>query len=516
MHNLTEAAGLHIIRRIGANTKGECGVDSCESFAQCLKRTLAAEDMSASEAARLVGFKSRTSIFRILQGSTSCDINEHFLADLRAALGETWPESRYRALEEALEADRLGADRYRCKIAFGKMLKGVAEEHAPITVQTVTLEGEVSEMTLAELLTQVAKCPKAEIVLTSCCDASFLRQLEDVCGAAGENGTLTIRHYVDTTEDVVVGNILGILPLLSKTWYNARLVGKGSCPAPMMQLYRLHAMYINCWDEQGHVVGYHMTRIDDRTFIRRIWESGCYMINTLDRWRFHLELLKPPQNLTGSPQDFVAYTRNYAKLEEKCTILSIKPDIHFNCIPPRILYESIKDGFAVAGMAEGEELSQLMEELWQIHEMRFNNLMRKRKPTHLVYSLPAMERFMRTGVLTDHFFIQRAYTVAERREIMLQLRKAMQERPWFNVHFLKCGFEPKNEISYYSDRGVMIMDACTSYALGDDHSEALITLPAFSWAFHDYFTNALLKDAVISRNEALAALDMLITMEITE
>ncbi len=488
-------------------------MDSCESFAQRLKRTLEEAEMTASEAARLVGFKSRNSIFRILQGDTSCDVNARFLASMREALRDQWPQAWYDALNDALEADRLGADRYRNKMAFGRMLKGQGQRQADITVQTVTLEGEVSEMTLAELLWEVSRCSRAEIVLTSCCDASFMRLLENCCGAAGENGTLTIRHYIDTTEDVVVGNILGILPLLSKPWYNARLVGKGSCPAPMMQLYRLHAMYINCWDEQGHAVGYHMTRIDDRTFIRRVWKSGCYMINTLDRWRFHLELLKPPQNLTGSPGDFVAYTRRYAMLEEKCTILSIKPDIHFNCIPPRILYDSVKDGFAMAGMAEGEELRLLMEELWEIHEARYSNLMRKRKPTHFVYSLPSMERFMRTGMLTDHFFIQRPYRVEERREILMLLRQAMQERPWFNVHFLKDDVEPKNEISYYSDRGVLIMDARTGYVLGGDHSEALITLPAFSRAFHDYFTNALLKEAVVSRNEALAALDMLIGME---
>ncbi len=491
-------------------------MEGYESFAECLKRCLKQEGVTASEAARLVGFRSRNSIFRILQGETSGAVNEKFLRSLRDALGERWPDEHWHALEQALAVDRMGADRYQHIQAFRRVLHGDIKERGDIIVQTVDVMGGCVETPLPEVLREIAKSPRTEIVITGCCDIGIMNLLEGCCGEAAEAGRLSVRHYIDTTEAVVVRNILGVLPMLSKSWYNARLVGRGSCPEQTHQMYRLHAMYINCWDEQGHASGHQMTWLDEKHFIRRIWQSACTIVQTLDRWRFHLELLKPATDLEGDASDFLNYTIHYAELEDRCTILSIKPDVHFNCIPPQLLYNAVMDAFEQSGMPLGEGIDALMDGLARVHEKRFNNMMRKRKPTHLVYSYQAMERFMRTGVMSDHFFIQRAYTVEERRELIRVLRDAMEERPWFNIYFFREDLELRNEISYYGDKGVMIMAAETGYELAADHSEALITLPAFSRAFREYFMESLLKNAVTGRKETLALLDRLLTMDVTD
>ena len=45
-----------------------------ESFGDCLKRCLKENHLSASEAAKLVGFRSRNSMFRILAGETGDEV----------------------------------------------------------------------------------------------------------------------------------------------------------------------------------------------------------------------------------------------------------------------------------------------------------------------------------------------------------------------------------------------------------------------------------------------------------
>ncbi len=496
--------------------KGERYMEGYESFAECLKRCLKQEGVTASEAARLVGFRSRNSIFRILQGETSGAVNEKFLQSLRDALGERWPDEHWHALEQALAVDRMGADSYQHIQAFRRVLQGESRDREDIIVQTVDVLGGCVETPLPEVLREIAKAPRTEIVITGCCDTGVMNLLESCCAEAAEAGRLSVRHYIDITEDVVVRNILGVLPMLSKSWYNARLVGRGSCPEQTLQMYRLNAIYVTSWDGDRSVTGQQLTWIDEQHFIRRVWQSPCPIIQTLDRWRFHLKLLKPAVDLMGDASDFLNYTIQYAKLEDKCTILSIKPDVHFNCIPPQLLYNAVMDAFEQSGMPLGDGIDALMEGLAQVHEKRFNNMMRKRRPTHLVYSYPAMERFMHTGVMSDHFFIQRPYTVEERRELIRALRDAMVERPWFNIYFFKANLELRNEISYYGDKGVMIMAADTGYELAADHSEALITLPAFSRAFREYFMESLLKRAVTGRAETLALLDQLILLNVTE
>ena len=489
-----------------------------ESFGECVKRCLAEADLSASEAARLVGFKSRNSIFRILSGDTSWEINLRFLSALHDALGKAWPDERWFALQEAVSVERLGPERYRANRAFQRVLHEPEGDIPDYRVSSADENGEVQNRSLADVLNELIQAERVEIIITGCCENGLSRLLRDICDAAGTQGKLFVRHYIDTEEKRVAQNILGILPLVSKPWYNARLVDPGSCPPEMMALYRVHALHIHQWDGEGHQYGQSLIRYEKESFSSYALVAGpCPPVLVLDRWRFHLELLKPMPNLSSGAEAFVEYTAQYGQLEENCTIMSIKPDVHFNCIPPTVLAASIMEGFEQAGIAGGEELKALIEVLWQIHEMRYINTTTKRKPTHLVYSLPAMQRFMETGVLTDQFFIQRAYTVEERREIIRVLLDAMRTQPYFNVHFLREDSPSlRYEISYYDGKGVMLMDAYTGYELNVDHSEALITLPAFMESFRRYFMDELLMNYVMSRADSMREMERLLVMKVQE
>jgi hypothetical protein len=488
-----------------------------ESFGDCLKRCLQEGALSASEAARLVGFRSRNSIFRILSGEASPDIKLRFLESLYEALGSQWPEERWHMLQDALAMERMGPARFLENIAFARVLFE-QEQTADCTVIKLVADDANEELPMAQVLREIAASQKSEIVITGCYDAALARLLAEEFGEAGDHGRLNIRHYIDVAEDAVIQNILALLPLMFRPWYNARLVEPGSCPEEMMAIYRLSALHVNRWDDQGRQHGGMFIRFDKQHFASRMEVRGaCTAIEVLDRWRFDLELLKPLRKLDGGPEVFVEYTARYGQLEENCAIYSIKPDTHFNCIPAHVLEQAILEGFEQSGMAAGPELLELIGALKAVHNARFDNMMNKRRPTHLVYSLPMMERFMRTGVLSDQFFLQRAYTVEERREIIRVLLDAMRASPWFNVHFLKPGApELHYEISCYEGKGVMFTDAYTGYDLATDHSEALITLPAFEASFIRYFKEELLPHYVLPRAQVIQELERLLVMNVQE
>ena len=489
-----------------------------ESFGECLKRCLKEADLSASEAARLVGFRSRNSIFRILAGDAGDEVKLRFLESLYEAIGSAWPDERWMALQEALSVERLGVERYRANQAFERVLRGVEEPLPECVVHQHQPDGSTVDVPLTALLDEAANAHRAEIIITGCCESGLSRLIAERCGAAGAAGRLTVRHYIDTAEDRVTQNILGVLPLVSRPWYNARLVETDSGTVEALALYKLHAIHLQMWDAEDHPHWVMCVRYDGGNFLSHGRQQGmCPSVAVLDRWRFHLELLKPIARPGEGPETFVQYTEQYGQLEEGCTILSMKPDVHFNCIPADVLESAILQAFDQAGMAAGPELVALVAALKKVHNARFDNMMHKRRPSHLVYSLQEMERFMRTGVLTDQFFIQRAYTVEERRTIIRVLLDAMRDHPYFNVHFLKMEApELRYEISYYDGRGVMLMDAYTGYDLDRDHSEALITLPAFMESFRCYFMEELLPHYVLSRAETIRTLEALLVMDIQE
>ena len=488
-----------------------------ESFGDCLKRCLKETGLSASEAARLVGFRSRNSMFRILAGEAGDDVKLRFLEKLHGALKDAWPESSWLALQEALSVERMGPERYRANRAFGRALQA-REDTLRYMLQQPQPDGTTRDLPLGELLAEAGRAHRTEIIITGCCDSGISRLIAEKCGAAAAHGRLTVRHYIDISENVVTQNILGVLPLVSKPWYNARLVESDTCPPEMMAIYRLHCIHIQRWDEEDRPSWTLCVRYDAENFTLQPWQDGlCPAVQVIDRWRFQLELLKPLAKPEDGPEAFIAYTEQYAQMEENTAILSIKPDAHFNCIPAHLLEQAVLEGFEQSGMAAGPELVDFIAALKVIHNGRFDNMMHKRKPTHLVYGLKEMECFMRTGVLSDQFFVQRAYTVEERRQVIRVLLDAMRTQPYFNVHILKEEApELHYEMSLYEGKGVLLMDAYTGYELDKDHSEAFITLPAFVESFRRFFMEELLPHYVRPRAEVLAILEGFLVMNIKE
>lgn len=490
-----------------------------ETFSECLKRCLQEEGLSASEAARLVGFRSRNSIFRILAGDTGSDVKLRFLHQLHDALGDVWPVERWHALQEALSLDRMGVEQYRVNQAFHRLL----HEKESVLKAEVRLWKEADEdqdqvYDLGEFMERAAGAAQTEIVITGCCDSALSQLLVERCGEAGDQGRLRIRQYIDIADATIPQHLLGVLPLVSKPWYNARLVAPEVCSEEMLALYRMHVLHICCRDEDGQQSGGMLVRFDKTHFVTQWRVDGALgFMQVLDRLRFDLELLKPIIREGDGPDVYVDYTRQYAQLEDNCAIFSIKPDPHFNCIPTELLEQAVMEGFEQSSLAAGPELLELIGALKQVHDQRFENMINKHRPTHLVYSLPLMERFMRTGVLTDQFFLQRAYKVEERRRIIRVLLDAMREKPYFNVHLLKPEVAPlRYEISFYEGKGVLLMDAYTGYELNSDHSEALITLPAFMDSFKRFFMDELMEHYVMSRAETIRELERLLVMEIQD
>lgn len=477
-----------------------------ETFGQCLQRVLAEHQLSASEAARLVGFRSRNSIFRILNDETSCDVDARFMSALREKVKSKWPQAHWQQLENALHIKRVGVERHLSDQAFCNGMGGHSEKKDYM----VESAGELKP--LDAMLREICAQGEIGVVICGCCERNLMSMLASCFYEAGSDGRLTVRHYFDIGKSVMVHSILAALPMMSKVWYNARLVDEKHCPAEMAAIYRLNVICLMEKADDGQQVAHQFLQVDGVRFVHlRMPGSRMKLSDVLDRCRFQLDLLKPMTPPHGGPEAFVEYTAQYAQLENDCMILSIKPDVHFNLVPTSMLYQAILEGFEQSGMASGEELDALLDSLREIHDARVSNMYGKRRPTHIVYSLPAMEQFMRTGIQSDHFFIQRAYTPEERRELIRLLLRQMQEDPYFSIRFIRRDLpEIRSEMTFYEGKGVLLLDAYTSYDLHDDHSEALITLPEFMHSFQQFFMETLLNDLTMSRAESLAALEGLL------
>ena len=104
------------------------------AFAQCLQRVLNETEMTATEVARRLEMRSRNSIFRILKGKTSPQLNRRFLESFHKHMGEQLTEAQWAALNRALEMDAVGAVEYKSRQALMQLVGAFSEPISPAKV----------------------------------------------------------------------------------------------------------------------------------------------------------------------------------------------------------------------------------------------------------------------------------------------------------------------------------------------------------------------------------------------
>lgn len=470
-------------------------------FGPYLAQALQKRGMSASEAARRLGYKSRNSIFRVLDesgGYAALETCYQKIAKTRA-LGLTDEEFRHLGIE--LEVSRVGMNNFLSNRAMRCMLRENERAMEPIRWRMG-----------GELFGCIAQSRRAEITLLGVCSRSLMQALS-LALPRGEGTGVRIIHYLYTGGEEVIEAISAIQPLLYARCYTAYGLEPGSLPQQAERALRCGRMLARLEDGQGRWRTFDATQVaPDLLAVSELREGAKptaleYMLEeSLPR----LFALKVPSVDTRTPQDYLEFTRQYAEMERGRAIYTIKLDVPINFIHPDLLISSVREGFRETGFVREEERETLISEFAQIQLARWDNFFTKRRPTHTIFSLPAMEQFARTGKQSDHFFAMRPYTPMERAAILCHIRTKCAENSSFKVYFFKEDYQPpRTEITLYEGIGTLMSKPDTNYNLAGDHAEALITQPEFCRKYKEFFTQDLLANQVRSDAETLELLERL-------
>lgn len=490
-----------------------------ERFSECLKRILEEEGLSASEVSRMVGFRSRNSIFRILSDQSSIRAQEDFLDTLKNQIGSQWPEQHWQDLQEAMDITRIGLNDYLGSEAIRQLILPQQVTHKEIMVMMDDEQDRLQTRSLREQLREFLAMGRLHITMRGCCDAGLCSIMAEELAAAGREGRVEMIHYVSMGDDVVIQNVMAIQPLMYYNWYIARQLDPDKCSREMAALFAPGVMHLQITCPSGETRDYALALCDKTAMLMVEMKVSRYTHakEKIQQYIHQLPMLQNHFPISDSPEDYLRYTEQYRQMEFDREVYSIKPDVPINLIHPDILLPSVMDGFRDYGFADREHLMPLVQSLYDIHLMRFENFFRKRKVTHIVFSLEAMRSFMRTGKQTDHFFAMRPYTLAERMAILNHLRDQAAKNPHFYIHFLKEDTPaPIMEITMYEGYGVMFTKANTDYNLAGEHTEALVTHPGFMRKYREFFMRELLPRYVMSHHETMAALEELARMAARE
>lgn len=484
-------------------------------FGQCLRQILKEKRISASALSRMMENKSRNSLFRILEGSTSPATQEAFFHRLVRGNWLSLTKAQQQMLRESLEVSRLGVEGYRSNQAMRKMLRDVDEQRArrPIDLESAD-RGACG--TFDRQLEQYARCRAVSMTLIGCCDREICAAIADGLLHGRGGCRVKITHYLYTGGDEIIRAVAAIQPLLYAPCYEAYCVEPCMFSAEREQTYRANSLIVR-WEDHSGQTHLHMFLLVDRNRLLMMDRCGEQAISLMERmWRADRAQMHPLKSafaLRHSPEDYLAYTEAFCELERGRAIYTVKMDMCLAFISTKTLVSPVVDGFTETGFAGQEGLEGLIRAFAQIHQRRFENLFTKKKPTHTIFSVGAMEAFARTGKQSDHFFAMRPYTPQERVDMLRHIQKHTAENPSFKVHFFKDSFDPpKTEISLYEGSGALILRPYTNYDLSGDHAEALITQSAFCEKYKEFFIGDLLARHVLTQEETLSTLERLIAL----
>ncbi len=479
-------------------------------FGKALKQMIDTRQLSVSGLAKDMGLKSKTEFFRILHDECSYDKEAAFYQQLmdKNLLALNYDERK--ALDTALEINRVGADTYQSNLAMWEMLRPGCS-----AFERIYVEGLPNILSLEQLFHECARGQDVHIRLIGLADKRVMQGLKDMLVAAGAARRIRIDHYLYSRAETpdIIRHLSALAPIIFSQAYQA-YTAKDDTDAGIRWLFQTEMLLCAYTDESGSRRYYHLMKTEHSLLQGIAYQSEkdySFWEKLIAEKAALLLLLKSDLQALATANDYIRYTDNFRQMEHNRKIYSVKPDIMLAFVPPEVLRRVVVESFRHMHFAPPEQVMGLVDALAKVHRQRVDNFFNKKKVTHIIFSQSNMLTFARTGRQTDHFFALRPYTPAERVAILAFCRSESMKNPYFNIHFAKREMQLRDvEITCYEGAGTMLIDAHTSYNLADDHAEAYITDPAFSEHFCNFFRTELLATQVLPAKESYAYFEYLI------
>ena len=244
-------------------------------FGPCLKEILKDKRVSASELARMMNYKSRNSIFRILSGESSHGARRVFFARLTQEDPLSLDEKQRQRLEQALEISRIGLKDYLGNQAMRELLTGgaVGPEHRTVRIEAANDDPQDPDFSKAIEAAACAK--KMHLIIMGCCDRAIFDALHDWIDRRDKGCEVKVVHMIYTGPEEIVRNIASIQPLLYCDFYEAYCMEPGIVSRERECVYRCSYIYALVQDARGEWYERLLLLVDRGVFVPMYRMTGA-------------------------------------------------------------------------------------------------------------------------------------------------------------------------------------------------------------------------------------------------
>lgn len=483
--------------------------NSTQCFGEALNKVMRSHSCSVSALAQRMNLKSKTTLVRILNGQCLYESCARFFEQLTSQQILPLSNEELHSLKEALQVSRTGPQIYQANCAIRNLLF-----QNPSLGNPIRIEGLAEVDSYDQFIDLVLRFRKVDALLFSLCDRRIIRGLMRLAHTLGSE-RFSIYHCWKTDPRAVrsISNMEAVIPILFSPCYSAYTAEEGASNS--VWPFNSEMMLFKCEREDGSLSWFHLVRMNQdllacifsaRQADYELWFRLAQMnAGLLSPVKTNFQRLDNADSL----RSYIDYTENYLELENNRHIYALRQDIPINFISPDILYPIVLSCFPAS--FSSPKLDACVSELKHIHQLRYDNVFRKKKVTHSIWNQEAMLCFASTGQQSDHFFAIRPYTPEERIKILTHVMEENQNNPYFNIYFSNGNEIIRSaDLIYFEGAGLLLANAYTSYNLAEAHSETLITDAAFSEYFRTFFMTELLPNHVLPASQTNAFFQKLI------
>lgn len=454
--------------------------------------------LSLAELAAVLGYKSQTSIARIIQDKANDESLVRFAQLMKESPALALTDEEREGLDQVLEYKRLGPVKYAAAQVLRQLLRGDMPLVDPVLLDPQTGQRQT-------MLSRYLSMKGLKITVLNCETMALFTAL----AVLTRQGRAKVEHYLYSDRSLMrtVLAVRAVLPILHDPDY----FGGMTFASRDFLLNNPRGILLSdvmlCEYVKDNIPWYDLVVFQSKTEGMRFsfLGNGEPIHRMLEQMKAKAQPLRNP-GIPGPRGDYASFLRSCADMERDSAVCRIKPDFGFEQVPVTIWKQAILEGPAIADSSVGN-----LAELTDICIRRQQNAFTKKQHQYHVFKPQAVWKFVKTGRLSDQFWAFRSLTMAERLQTLQTIQRLSRENPYFHLHFLRDErFIRDDEILLLGNKAVCIIKPGTDYDLNAGHSEAIITQSEFIQIYYDYFINSILANQVLSPEETQSLLQEMI------
>ncbi len=422
-----------------------------------LLRIMESRGLSRAGLAYVLGYKSATSVIRVMEGTSGQESTGEFLQRMLSCGPLALTEKEKDILIKSIDRRELGEENEELYRAFSYFL-----ENATNAVPGGAI-GKIDPI-WCEMLHRDLQ--EARITLFNCVDESLMREVR----RSADRTKIPYRmdHYILNiySPAEIPGMIKSLLPLLHLRNYRCRVVDIQD-PSFRMGLYGADAVAMTLVYPEKR----------EKHYLMFLYGSGngstvrCVESVRVEELLGEAEIARQinGEALPRPEEDLVGYLSFCRRLESGHAVYQIKPCFGLEQVPADIIIGAF--------MMEGDPYREHAD-LVSLLRKREKNVMAKKRPQYHVYKESDMEKFARTGRMADHPAMLRPFTPRERVAILRRLEERQENNPYFHLFFFdRDDVWLDDEVTLYEAAGLSIIKPGTDYNSLETHNESLLVGP---------------------------------------